>query len=174
MNDVELSVILFYADYLSLQADCKPVTDNCKYFFIHEAPINSAFIIGLEPVYDPENEHFKRAVEEYNYLKDKFGNNGVLGFIDNIAYIRASGCVDAIRMLQCIYQFSTKQLRNTAFQKYSRWKKSLKYTHILEDEDGRDIEEECTKYVFHHERLLEKRNLLSRIRKTKKSTASNT
>ena len=58
MNDIELNAVLYYADYLSLKAINEPVTDNCKYFFIHGAPINSLFILNLEPVYDKNNEYF--------------------------------------------------------------------------------------------------------------------
>jgi len=55
MNNIELNAILYYADFLSLKARSYPVTDNCKYFYIHGAPINSAFILNLEPLYD-END----------------------------------------------------------------------------------------------------------------------
>ena len=36
MNDMSISAILFYADYMSLKERSIPVTDNCKYFFIHQ------------------------------------------------------------------------------------------------------------------------------------------
>lgn len=52
MNNIELNAILYYADFLSLKNTNHPVTDNCKYFFIHGCPVNSAFIVNLEPVYD--------------------------------------------------------------------------------------------------------------------------
>lgn len=55
MTHLELNAILYYADFLSLKECGHPVTDNCKYFFIHGYPINSAFIVDLEPEYDPEN-----------------------------------------------------------------------------------------------------------------------
>ena len=55
MTNIELNAILYYADFLSLQHENYPVTDNCKYFFIHGCPINSAFIVDLEPEYDPDN-----------------------------------------------------------------------------------------------------------------------
>jgi hypothetical protein len=55
MTDIELNAILYYADFLSLKHTNHPVTDNCKYFFIHGCPINSAYIIDLEPEYDPDN-----------------------------------------------------------------------------------------------------------------------
>jgi hypothetical protein len=47
MNNIELNAVLYYADFLSLKAINQPVTDNCKYFFIHGAPINSLFILDL-------------------------------------------------------------------------------------------------------------------------------
>ena len=43
MNTIELNAILYYADYLSLRSISTPVTDNCKYYFIHNTPINSAY-----------------------------------------------------------------------------------------------------------------------------------
>jgi len=61
MNDIELNAILFYADYLSLKGSSQPVTDNCKYFFVYGCPVNSAFILDMEPIYDPENEYYLEA-----------------------------------------------------------------------------------------------------------------
>ena len=55
MTNIELNYILYYADFLSLKHENHPVNDNCKYFFIHEHPINSAYIVNLEPEYDPDN-----------------------------------------------------------------------------------------------------------------------
>lgn len=61
MTHVELNAILYYADFLSLKHENHPVTDNCKYFFIRGCPINSAFIVDLEPEYDIENKYILRA-----------------------------------------------------------------------------------------------------------------
>lgn len=58
MNDIELNAILYYADFLSLQAISVPVTDNCKYFYIHKVPINSCYILDLEPIFDENNTYF--------------------------------------------------------------------------------------------------------------------
>lgn len=55
MNQVELNAILFYADFLSLKEISYPITDNCKYFYIYGLPVNSAFIVNVEPEYDKEN-----------------------------------------------------------------------------------------------------------------------
>lgn len=103
MNNIELNAILYYADYLSLKAINKPVTDNCKYFFIHGAPINSLFILDLEPIYDKNNEYFKQSKTEYEIIRDKFGEEGVESFIDDICCIKACGTVDAKLMLKRIH-----------------------------------------------------------------------
>ena len=47
MSNIELSAILFYADFLSLKAVSHPVTDNCKYFYVYGIPMNSAFILNM-------------------------------------------------------------------------------------------------------------------------------
>ena len=70
MNNIELNSIFFYADFLSLKSTSQPVTDNCKYFFIYGCPINSAFILNMEPIYDPENKYLLQAFKEYNMLKE--------------------------------------------------------------------------------------------------------
>ena len=59
MNQIELNAILYYADFLSLKHVNHPVTDNCKYFYIHGVPMNSLFILNLTPEYDENNEFFK-------------------------------------------------------------------------------------------------------------------
>lgn len=58
LNNIELNIILYYADYLSLKELSIPVTDNCKYYYIHGYPMNSAYIVGLEPFYDSENPYY--------------------------------------------------------------------------------------------------------------------
>ena len=57
MSDIEFNSILFYADFLSL----KSISDNCKYFFVYGCPINSAFMLDMEPIYDPENKYLLQA-----------------------------------------------------------------------------------------------------------------
>lgn len=99
MTDIELNAILFYADYLSLQAISIPVTDNCKYFYVHGVPINSAYILNMTPEYDEDNRYFRQALAEYTIIQEKFGEDGICSFIDDICSIRACGSVDAERML---------------------------------------------------------------------------
>ena len=154
MNQIELNAILYYADFLSLKAKNQPVTDNCKYFFIHGAPINSAYILNLEPVYDEQNKYFQQARDEYLIIRNKFGEEGVESFIDDICCIKACGSVNAERMLQCIHQFSSKKDRKQAFSTYYDWKNKQVYTHITINEDGDPLERQCTRYVYHAEKML--------------------
>jgi len=109
INHIELNAILYYADFLSLKAIGEPVTDNCKYFYIHGVPINSMYILDLTPVYDEQNQYFQQAKVEYNAIKNKYGEDGVESFIEDICSIRACGSVDAERMLKCIHQYSNKK-----------------------------------------------------------------
>jgi hypothetical protein len=44
MKLIEDNMILYYADFLSLKDISIPVTDNCKYYYIHDNPINSAYL----------------------------------------------------------------------------------------------------------------------------------
>ena len=154
INNIELNAILYYADFLSLKAVQHPVTDNCKYFFIHGVPINSLYILNLEPVYDENDEYFKQAKVEYEAIRDKFGEDGVESFIEDICSIRACGSVNAERMLQCIHQYSNKKERKQAIKNYNTWKNNQIYTHITINEDGDKIEKTCTSYVYHVERML--------------------
>lgn len=55
MNRIELNAILYYADFLSLQSTNTHVTDNCKYFFVHETPINVSYLVDHEPIFDLSN-----------------------------------------------------------------------------------------------------------------------
>lgn len=103
LNDIELSAILFYADFLSLKNSGITVTDNCKYHFVYKAPINSTYLIDSEPFYDTENSYYKDSLSEYMIIKNKFGEDGVESFISNICNIGVSGCVSAKDMLKYIH-----------------------------------------------------------------------
>ncbi len=163
MNNIELNAVLYYADFLSLKAINQPLTDNCKYFFIHGAPINSLFILDLQPEYDEENTYFKQAQVEYQLIKDKFGEDGIESFIDDICCIKSCGTVDADRMLKCIHQYSNKKQRRYAFDQYYNWKNNQRYTHFTINEKGEPIEKECTSYVYHVERMLNRRGVVKSV-----------
>lgn len=160
MDLFELNAILYYADFISLREQSIPVTDNCKYFFIHESPINSALIANCTPDVDINNKYYQQAYREYSEIKNKFGNEGVQSYIDNISNLKACGMVDAERMLRCIHQYSDKHERNKAFKKYRDWKKNQTFTHIIKDDDGNEIEQKCSKYVYHYEKSLKEQELL--------------
>lgn len=103
MNDITLNAILFYADYLSLRELSIPVTDNCKYFFIHQQPVNTAFIAGTEPFYDEENEYYQQAKFELEKISDMFENDGVMSFVNDIGMLQAGGMCDGERLLKYIH-----------------------------------------------------------------------
>ena len=160
MTHAELNAILYYADFLSLKQESIPVTDNCKYFFINDCPVNSAYIVDLEPEYDDENPYLIQAYQEYQTLEDKFEKEGALSFIDEICSLKARGAVDAEQMLKCIHQYSTKHERREAFSTYKQWKKEQFYTHTTFDENGNPRQTPCTRYVKHAEKSLERSKLL--------------
>lgn len=81
MNIRELNAVLYYADYLSLRETSTPVTDNCKYYFIYNIPMNVATLSNSMPFYDSNNKFYKQAVEEYNSIKSTFGENAVEDYL---------------------------------------------------------------------------------------------
>ena len=164
MNEAELSAILFYADFLSLKAVSRPVTDNCKYFYVYGIPMNSAFILNMQPEFDEQDEYYKQALAEYTIIRDKYGEEGLQSFIDDICSIRACGCVDAERMLKCIHQYSGKKERKQSFDTYNNWKKQYIFSHLTINENGDPQEKECSKYVYHAERMLGRPGLVRSIR----------
>ena len=151
INELELNAILYYADYLSLSDKSIPVTDTCKYFFIYNSPINSAFIVGNKPIYDENNEYFKKSKEEYLMLRGKFGDGGVMSFVNSICSLSACGTVSANNMLNYIHRYSSPRDRQFALNKYNKFIKSTKYKHTIKDDEGKPVEAECSKYVAHDE-----------------------
>lgn len=164
MNHIELNAILFYADFLSLKAISQSVTDNCKYFYVHGVPMNSAFILNLQPEYDEQNPYYQQACIEYQTIKDKYGDEGINSFIDDICCIKACGSVDAERMLKCIHQYSNKHERKHALNTYNEWKNNQVYSHLTINEDGDPQEKECSKYIYHIEKMLGRPGLVRSIR----------
>ncbi|QOR57665.1 hypothetical protein [uncultured phage cr130_1] len=152
MNEIELNAILYYADLLSLKDISIPVTDNCKWFFIHNNPVNSAYILNLEPIYDTNNKYFLQAIDEYYKLKDKFLEDGVKNIVGHICNLDALGCINAEQMLKCIHQYSSRRDRALCFSKYYNWKNNQIYTHKTINDNGDVVEEKCSKYVAHFER----------------------
>lgn len=163
MTHIELNAILYYADFLSIKYRNHPVTDNCKYFFIHGCPINSAFIVDLEPEYDQNDEYFIQAMHEFQAIQDKYEEEAALSFIDTICNIKACGSVDAISMLKCVHQYSTKYERKLAIRQYIEWEKQRYYSHLTFNENGEPQETKCTKYFKHAEIGIAKRGILKSL-----------
>ncbi len=153
MNDITLNAILFYADYLSLRECSIPVTDNCKYFFIHQQPVNTAFIAGVEPFYDENNEYYQQAKFELEKITDVFDEDGVMSFVNDIGMLQAGGMCDGERLLKYIHQYSDRKERKNAIKTYNDYLNNIIYKTTSIDEDGNPQEIECTKYVAHVERL---------------------
>lgn len=149
MTNFDQSIILYYADYLSLKDISVPVTDNCKYYFLYGLPMNSAYIVGNEPIFDVENPYYLKAYEEYNIISTKFGEDCAKDFVDSICNLSAMGVINAKQMLQCIHLYSTKYDRSTAFRTYEKWLSNQVYTHKIIDEDGTPQDIECTRYIAH-------------------------
>lgn len=164
MSDIELNAILYYADFLSLKACDHPVTDNCKYFFIHHLPINSLYLFDTWPIYDKENKYIQQAYQEYQLIKNKFGDEGLETFIDDICNIKACGTANAEQMLKCIHQYSSKRDRKAAFDAYNKWKKSRTYTHMTINDDGDPQRIECSQYVAHAEIAYGRQELSESVR----------
>lgn len=152
MNDIELSAILYYADFLSLQKTCTTVTDNCKYFFVYGIPMNAAYLVDSWPDYDMHNKYFIQAYKEYEQIRNKFGQDGVDSFIEDICSINACGSVDAERMLNHIHWCSNSKERKQAFRAYYKWLNEQKYTHTTINDDGKEQQDECSRYISHFEK----------------------
>ena len=152
MNTAELNAILYYADFLSIQEKGTPITDTCKYFFIHGIPVNIAHLAGVEPFYNADNQYFTQSLTEYNLIKNKCGEDGINSFISGICNLSACGMVDGDRMLKVAYRWSPRKRREEAIDKYRKWKDSITYEHITQDEEGRAIITKCGRNTAHHEK----------------------
>jgi hypothetical protein len=115
-NIIEQNYILYYADFLALKNSNTTVTDNCKYYFIYNSPINSAFLTNNEPFYDLDNPYYKYAEEECNMIQNKYGLEGLQSYVNNLCNISALGCVDAKDILKCIHKYSTSYDRKDAMK----------------------------------------------------------
>ena len=151
MNQFEMSSVLYYADFLSLQYANKPCTEQCKYFFIHGSPVNIAYIVDQEPVYDVDNQWFQKSLREYSMLKHKFGEEGAISFAKNICNLGIAGSVNATQMMKYIHRYDEKEERNKAFRLFKQNRSKQRYTHLTRNDDGEIVEEECSKYVAHAE-----------------------
>lgn len=151
LSFIEQNIILYYADFLSLKKTSTHVTDNCKYYYIYNSPVNLAYLVNSKPFYDEANPYYQQAYIEYTMLKNKVDQDGVLSFVEKICNLAAMGCVDAELMLKQIHQFSNKVERNAAFKDYYKWINTQHYTHLITNNEGDLERQECTRYIAHYE-----------------------
>ena len=159
MNQLEMSAILYYADFLSLQYQDRPCTESCKYFFVHGVPMNIAYLINQEPVYDVDNQWFQKSLKEYSMLKHKFGDDGAISFLKNICNLGVAGSVNATQMMKYIHRYDEKLERDKAFMRFKQNRSKKIYTHITRNDDGEITQEQCSKYVAHAERNVQESRL---------------
>ena len=159
MGQLEMSAILYYADFLSLQYQDKPCTESCKYFFVHGVPMNIAYLINQEPVYDVDNQWFQKSLKEYSMLKHKFGDDGAISFLKNICNLGVAGSVNATQMMKYIHRYDEKSERDKAFMRFKQNRSKKIYTHITRNDDGEITQEQCSKYVAHSERNVQESRL---------------
>lgn len=159
LNIVEQNAILYYADFLSLRQCSKTVTDNCKYFFIKGAPMNSLYLLDMKPHYNNTNIYLAQAYDEYMLLRDKFDVSGVQSFIEDICSLKAKGCIDSVDMMKQIHLYDTTHERRKAFREYYKHRSSYEYTHTINNEDGKRLEVPCTRYFAHAEERATELNL---------------
>lgn len=84
-------------------------------------------------------------------IRNKYGDDGLISFIDNVCNLSALGCINAHQMLSCIHRYSNKYERRTAFNKYENWIINQKYTHLQINEKGELQRMQCTRYIAHKE-----------------------
>ena len=147
MNEAELSAILYYADLLSMKSTSHPITNNCKYFFVHKTPMHISFIVNQLPQFDKEDQYFQQSLNEYRMLTDKYGNDGAMSFINNLCNLGVAGSVNGLQMLKYIHRYTDKYNKYKAFKEYKQYIKDQKYTFQSKNDDGEIETRSCTKYI---------------------------
>ena len=147
MNEAELSAILYYADLLSMKSTSHPITNNCKYFFVHKTPMHISFIVNQLPQFDKEDQYFQQSLNEYRMLTDKYGNDGAMSFINNLCNLGVAGSVNGLQMLKYIHRYTDNYNKYKAFKEYKQYIKDQKYTFQSKNDDGEIETRSCTKYI---------------------------
>ena len=155
MTDIEQlyfeSYVLFYADYLSLRDTYTPITDNCKYYYVLGMPMNVTRVVGYDPVFDKESKHYVQAYQELDQIRNKLGFEAISTFVRDLCNVFALGCINGEQMLKCILCYDSSKLRRKALNKYKTHMKNISYLHTVKDDDSNNIQQKCTKYVYHVE-----------------------
>ena len=153
MNEFEKlmfdNYVLFYADYLSLKNTCKPITDICKYYYLMDCPINAAYIVDLEPVYDTSNQYYVQSYTELKVIYDKIGYKGLSEFVQDLCFLKPLGVISGENILKCITMYDNSKARKKALDTYRKYMKSISYDQCVTDNNGDPLIQKCTKYVYH-------------------------
>ena len=112
-------------------------------------PINCTKIVNSEPVYDVQNKYYIQAYQELTQIRNKVGLQALATFIRDLCNVFALGCINGEQMLKCILCYDSSKLRKKAINKYKQHMKDIQYTHIIKNDDGENISEPCSKYVYH-------------------------
>lgn len=145
------SYVLFYADYLSLRDTYTPITDNCKYYYVLGMPMNVTRVVGYDPVFDKESKYYVQAYQELDQIRNKLGFEAISTFVRDLCNVFALGCINGEQMLKCILCYDSSKLRRKALNKYKTHMKNINYLRIIKDDDSNNIQQKCTKYVYHAE-----------------------
>lgn len=149
-----LNQILYYSDYLSLEASGVPITWS-KYFILNNVPYNSAILADWSNPIDftvPVKEiptvqqhvatTVTRAIKELEDIKHSFSDDGINIFIQRVCNIFGRPCIDDEGMLFYITQEWDKRDRRAILKKYRESLQNKKYH--CRGEDGRLME--CDRY----------------------------
>lgn len=154
LTDEQLNCIAYFADYLSLQDINRSETGACKYFFINQYPINIHYLLYKRINLNPYSKYVRQALDYYNLIYLTYNEKSVRDFIQSICEIQASGMVDGVRMLQYIHQYSPDKCIEK-IEEYQKYEENIEYTHTVKDDNLKEIEEPCTRYVYNHENAKE-------------------
>ena len=151
LDIIKQNIILYYADYLAIRNNSRQVTDNCKYYYIYEAPINLAYLCNSQPFYDINDQYYIQSTKEIQMIINKVGLEEAKKFVNGICNVKVMGCIDGDLMLKQVHQFSTNIDRITAFKDYQNWLDTQYYTHLQLNNDGDLIRTICTRHMAHSE-----------------------
>lgn len=150
------NAVLFYSDVLSLKEQYIPVTDTCKYYVIFGVPVHVSYLLGNIPEYNMDNKYYLQSIRSINNITDKFGYDGIQSFIYNLCSVGSMGCINGEQILKCVLYYEDRKVIKKALDTYKNHTKCLKYFQSIKNEDGNDTIEECSKYVFHANRIKNK------------------
>lgn len=104
------------------------------------------------PFFDENNPYLAESVKEYNMIREKYDDDGVKAFLEDLCALKYTGKVTGYDMLKYIHMYSDKKERKHAYKKYQNYDENIKYKHAVRNDDG-DIElVQCSRYIAHLEK----------------------